>query len=43
MEFIDVTGDIDASYTSIDRAYTPPVQKKRKPSRIQKMMMQKSE
>ena len=33
MEFIDVTGDIDASYTSLDRAYTPPVQKKRKPSR----------
>ena len=34
MEFIDFTGDIDASYTSLDRAYTPPVQKKRKPSRI---------
>ena len=32
MEFIDVTGDIDASYTSLDRAYTPPVQKKKKPS-----------
>ena len=33
MEFIDVTGDTDASCTSLDRAYTPPVQKKRKPSR----------
>ena len=33
MEFIDVTGDIDASHTSLNRAYTPPVQKKRKPSR----------
>ena len=33
MEFIDVTGEIDASYTSLDGAYTRPVQKKRKPSR----------
>ena len=33
MEFIDVTGDIDVSYTSLDRVYTPPMQKKRKPSR----------
>ena len=33
MKFIDVTGDIDASYTSLDRAYTPPVQKKKKSSR----------
>ena len=33
MEFIDVTGDIDASYTSLDRGYTPPMQKIRKPSR----------
>ena len=33
MEFIDFTGDMDASYTSLDRAYTPPMQKKRKPSR----------
>ena len=33
MEFIDVTGDIDVSYTFLDRTYTPPVQKKRKPSR----------
>ena len=33
MEFTDVTGDTDAYYTSLDRAYTPPVQKKRKSSR----------
>ena len=33
MEFIDVTGEIDASYTSLDGAYTRPVQKKRKSSR----------
>ena len=46
MEFIDVNGDIDASYTSLDRAYTPPVQKKRKPSRTSednaKIKLQKS-
>ena len=34
MEFIDVTGvDTDATYTSLDRANTPPGLKKRKPSR----------
>ena len=34
MEFIDVTGvDIDATYTFLDRAFTPPGLKKRKPSR----------
>ena len=34
MVFIDViTDDIDASYTSLDRVYTPLVQKKRKPSK----------
>ena len=34
MEFIDVTGvDIDATYTSLDRAFTSPGLKKRKPSR----------
>ena len=46
MEFIDANGDIDASYTSLDRAYTPPVQKKRKPSRTSeddaKIELQKS-
>ena len=31
MEFIDVTGDIHDSYTSLDRVYIPLVQKKRKP------------
>ena len=34
MEFIDVTGDIHDSYTSLDRVYIPLVQKKRKPWRI---------
>ena len=34
MEYIDVTGDIDASYTSLDRVYTLPVQRERKPSRF---------
>ena len=33
IEFFDATDEIDASYKSLDRAYTPPVQKKRKPSR----------
>ena len=34
MEYIDVTGDIVASYTSLDRVYTLPVQRERKPSRF---------
>ena len=34
MEFLEVTGDIDTSYTSLDSgACAPPAQKKKKPSR----------
>ena len=33
MEFVDFTGDIDASYASLERACAPPMQKKRNPSR----------
>ena len=38
MEFIDITGDIDASCTSLNRAYTQPVQRKESSQEFQKTM-----